>query len=238
MKKRRRAVCSALILLAAACCMTALCSMSSPLYPVNIWDDANCLLTVGRAMRAGKVLYRDIYEQKGPLLYLAHWMAAYVSENSFFGVYLMESLCVFGFLAAAARLLRKRIGSAALPGAILAAACILSSGAFVRGDSAEEFCLPFAMAALCLFDGGMRDRAPLSVRRLFVLGILAGLVATVKFTLLGLFLGLCLAEGMAALRTGGPVRAAKSAVVFLAGMALPVLPWILYFAGRSAVSDF
>ena len=106
MRKRRQAFYSAWILLAAACCMTALCSMSSPLYPINIWDDANCLLTVGRAMRAGKVLYRDIYEQKGPLLYFAHWVAACVSEDSFFGVYLLESLCVFGFLAAAARLLR------------------------------------------------------------------------------------------------------------------------------------
>ena len=31
---------------AAAFLLVGLCSMSSPLYPLNIWDDANCLLTV------------------------------------------------------------------------------------------------------------------------------------------------------------------------------------------------
>ena len=50
------AVLAALILL--------LTSQSSPLYPINLWGDANCLFTVGRVMKDGGVLYRDIYEQK------------------------------------------------------------------------------------------------------------------------------------------------------------------------------
>ena len=84
---------------AAACLLTAAllmlcCSQSSPIYPINIWDDANCLLTVGRVMRAGGTLYRDIYEQKGPTLYLAHMLAACVSDGGFFGVYLVETLCL------------------------------------------------------------------------------------------------------------------------------------------------
>ena len=58
--------------IAAAFVLIGLCSMSSPLYPINIWDDANCLPTVGRAMKKGGVVYRDIYEQKGPLLYALH----------------------------------------------------------------------------------------------------------------------------------------------------------------------
>ena len=234
--KRQRAL-FVTVLLAAAFAMTALCSMSSPLYPTNIWGDANCLLTVGRAMRAGRVLYRDIYEQKGPLLYFAHMLCACVSDTSFFGVYLMESLCCFAFLLAAVRFLRRRVGRAALPGALLIAACILSSGTFVRGDSAEEFCLPLAMAALCVFDGGAQKGA-MSLARLFVLGLLAGLVAAVKFTLLGIFLGLCLAAGLMALRRGGMRLAGKSAGVFLLGMALPVLPWMLYFLSRGALPDF
>ena len=237
MKQRRRAVLSACILLVAAFLMTALCSMSSPLYPINIWDDANCLLTVGRAMRTGKVLYRDIYEQKGPLLYFAHMLSACVSDTSFLGVYLLESLCVCGFLFLSARILRRRIGEAAVPLTILLTAGILTSGTFVRGDSAEEFCLPLTMAALWIFDSGARKNDfPFS--RLFSLGLLAGLVATVKFTLLGIFLGLCLAVGLQALKTGGIPRATRCAGAFLCGMTLPILPWVLYFGVEGALGDF
>ncbi|MBR1408753.1 MAG: hypothetical protein IJ573_07660 [Clostridia bacterium] len=218
--------------------LVALCSMSSPLYPLNIWGDANCLLTVGRTMKSGAVLYRDIYEQKGPTLYLAHMLAAFVSEKSFLGVYLMEGLGFTAFLLAAERLLRRRLKQLSPALAVLCGALILVSGTFVRGDSAEEFCLPLAMAALCLADGeALTGRAPMSRRALFGIGVLAGAVATVKFTLLGVFLGLCLAEGVSALSKGGLSRALASAACFLAGFFIPVLLWALYFAANGALKD-
>ena len=108
MKKERNialAVCAvfaALILL--------LTSQSSPLYPINLWGDANCLFTVGRVMKDGGVLYRDIYEQKGPLLYLSHALAACLSDTSFWGVYIMEALAMTVALYAAYRLMRLRAG--------------------------------------------------------------------------------------------------------------------------------
>ena len=89
------------------CCLLAsaalllLCTQSSPLYPTNTWADANCLLTVGRVMRAGGVLYRDIYEQKGLTLYLLHALAACISDSSFFGVFLLEVLSLTAALTAA-----------------------------------------------------------------------------------------------------------------------------------------
>lgn len=33
-------------------------------YPITL-PDPNCYLTVGRAMAAGKVMYRDVFDQKG-----------------------------------------------------------------------------------------------------------------------------------------------------------------------------
>ena len=103
------AVLAALILL--------LTSQSSPLYPINLWGDANCLFTVGRVMKDGGVLYRDIYEQTGPLLYLIHALAACLSDTSFSGVYLMEIPALTAALYAAYRLLRLRAGSAFALGA-------------------------------------------------------------------------------------------------------------------------
>ena len=226
--------------LLASVVLLLLCSQCSPLYPINVWGDANCLLTVGRVMREGGVIYRDIYEQKGPTLYLIHALAACISDTSFFGVYVLEVLSFALVLYMACRMaMRKRRAWAACCDAVLIGACVLIGSAFSRGDSAEEFSLPFLMGALSLAmrHYGEKD-GPMPLKALFVCGLMAGMVATIKFTILGLFVGLCLAEGVLALRAGGMVRALKSAGAFLAGMLLPVLAWCAYFAAHGALGDF
>jgi len=226
--------------LAAAFLLLLLCSQSSPLYPTNTWVDANCLLTVGRAMKSGSVLYRDIYEQKGPTLYLIHWIAACISDSSFFGVFVLEVLSLAATLYASYSMMRQRLnGCAALSAAVLAGALILTGGAFAQGDSAEEFCLPYLTGALCLAYCAYGSRkGPMDAKSLFACGLMAGMVATIKYPVLGLFVGLCAAEGVLALRKGGMLRALRSAGVFLGGMLLPVAAWVIYFAAHGALADF
>ena len=237
MKKERGLALAACAVLAAL--MLLFASQCSPLYPLNIWGDANCLLTVGRVMKSGGVLYRDIYEQKGPLLYLIHALAACISDTSFWGVYLLEIPALTAALYAAYRLLRLRAGACfSLGAAAVGGALTVTGGAFMRGDSAEEFCLPLLTAALALAYAEYGRRAkPMRAKRLLVCGVLAGCVAAIKYTLLGAMVGLCAVEGVLALKEGGVKRATQSAGVFLAGMAVPILPWALYFAANGALSD-
>ena len=230
---------------ALACCaalaalMLLFASQCSPLYPINVWGDANCLLTVGRVMKSGGVIYRDIYEQKGPLLYLIHMLAACVSDTSFLGVYVMEIPALTAALYAAYRLMRLRAGKGfALGAAAVFGALVTTGGAFMRGDSAEEFCLPLLMTALAIAyaEYGRRAR-PMRMKRLLACGVLAGCIAAIKYTLLGAMVGLCLVEGVLAIKEGGMLRALKSAGMFLLGMAIPILPWLIYFAANGALSD-
>lgn len=239
-QRRKEKLHTGLFCLAAAALLLLLCSQCSPLYPINVWGDANCLLTVGRVMKAGGVVYRDIYEQKGPTLYLIHMIAACISDGSFLGVYVMEVLSFASALYLACRMLTRHMRArAACPLAALLGACVLIGGAFSRGDSAEEFCLPYLMAALLIAQTTYGEKqGPMPRRAIFVCGLMAGMVATIKFTILGLFVGLCIAEGVLALRAGGLKRALESAGVFLAGMLAPILLWCAYFAAEGALGDF
>jgi len=122
---------------------------------------------------------------------------------------------------------------------VLVGACVLAGASFSRGNSAEEFCLPFLMAALCIAYGEYGEKkGPMAPGMLFVCGLMAGFVATIKFTILGLFVGLCAAEGVLALMHGGMKRALRSAGTFLAGMLLPIAAWCAYFAAHGALGDF
>ena len=239
-RKRRKEWAGALAAcFALAAVMLLFVSQSSPLYPINDWADANCLLTVGRVMRAGGVVYRDIYEQKGATLYLLHALAACISDSSFLGVYAMETLSLTAALFAAYRLLRLRAGKAWAMGGVAAwGALVLISPSFCKGDSAEEFCLPLLMVAMAVAYAEYGRRAkPMRPAWLALCGLMAGILFTIKYTLLGAMLGLCLCEGVLAVRTGGMRRALKSAGVFLAGMLLPVLLWAVYFAANDALGD-
>lgn len=238
--KRMRRIAAAVFCLLASAVLLLLCSQCSPLYPINVWGDANCLMTVGRVMKEGAVIYRDIYEQKGPTLYLIHAIAACISDTSFLGVYVLEVLSFSVVLYLAYRIAaRRRDAFAALCDVVLVCACLLVGGAFSRGDSAEEFCLPYLMGALYLAfrHYGEKD-GPMPANALFVCGLLAGVVATIKFTILGLFVGLCAAEGVMALRAGGMKRALLSAGAFLSGMLPVIAVWCAYFAYHGALADF
>ena len=231
--------------LAAACLLASailllLCSQCSPLYPANVWGDANCLLTVGRVMREGGVVYRDVYEQKGPTLYLIHLPAACIADGSFLGVYLLEALSFAAVLFLACCLAMRRAPVwAAFADAVLVGACVLVGRSFSCGDSAEEFCLPFLMAALVIaYREYGENKGPMRPKALFLCGLMGGMVATIKFTVLGRCVGLCAAEGVLALRSGGIRRALLSAGVFLAGMLLPIAAWCGYFAANGALGDF
>ena len=72
--------------LAAFVCLL-FCSKSSPLYPINDWTDANAYFSSGKGMLAGRVMYRDLYEHKGPLLYALHALCALFDPADFTAVF-------------------------------------------------------------------------------------------------------------------------------------------------------
>jgi ABC-type microcin C transport system permease subunit YejB len=65
-------------------------SKSSPLYPFNDWVDANAFFTMGKGLFNGKILYQDLFEQKGPLLYLIYGFGYLFSNTTFLGIFLIE----------------------------------------------------------------------------------------------------------------------------------------------------
>ena len=132
------------ILLLAAVSITLL-SKSSPFYPFNDWVDANCFFTVGKSMLYGIVPYRDLYEQKGPLLYALYALCYPISHRTFLGGWLLEIAAAWAFLSLAWKshlLLTGRRDPIFL---FLTAALVYTAPAFLKGGSAEELSLPLVM---------------------------------------------------------------------------------------------
>ena len=128
-----------------------ICSRSSFLYPMNDWVDAQCFFTVGKAMGNGQVVYRDIFEQKGILLYVLHMFAYFISHTTFIGVFFLEVIAGTAFLFINIKLINLYTDFRyAVLSASLCSLLIYASRAFCKGDSAEELCLPLLAYALYL----------------------------------------------------------------------------------------
>lgn len=217
------------VLFICAVTVITVCSKCSPLYPLNDWDDANCFFTVGKAMMNGKVLYRDIFEQKGPMLYMLHSAAWKISHNTFTGIYFWEIISCFLFLFFSHKTMKLFSDEGVIIALVPMAAFVYSSLAFCSGDSAEELCLPmlayvFYTAMECAKSGKM-----LKMTHMLLCGICTGLVLWIKFTMLGFIIGFASAFVILYIRRKQYIQILKYSISMIAGIIISSIPVIVYF---------
>lgn len=216
------------------------CSKSSPLYPLNDWVDANIYFTIGKGMMHGKVPYLDLYDQKGPTAFLLYGLASLVSGQSFFGVYLLETIAFSFFLFAAYRIVSlysERFAWLSLP---LLSAFVLGSMSFSHGGSFEELMMP--LFAWSLYDSLRYFKneypAPVSMKMIARNALFAGLMLFGKFTLLAFYIAWMGVMLVYQLIRKHYTRAIISSLLFLAIMFAAGVPWIAYFAANGALNEF
>ena len=167
-------------------------SKSSPLYPMNDWVDVNCFFTMGKSLLHGEIPYVDLYEQKGPVLYFVYAIIALVSPNSFFGVYLLEVLTYGLFLYFSGLIAKLYLEDSFLVWLIVAVlgGLIPITYAFAHGASVEEMCLFMSAYGLYVALRAIKEGRTLTFREGFTCGIWASILLWIKYTMLGLYLGL------------------------------------------------
>ena len=216
--------------------LLALCSKSSPLYAFNDWMDANIFFTMGRSMLGGRVLYRDVFDHKGPVLYLLYGLAGLVGGTDFRGVLVLEIIAMTSFLYTGLRTAELLAGRRlsvwwmALPAAGMAA-----SRAFSHGGSAEELLLPFLAAALFSLVRALHSPGAKPLRAVCVQGLLAGCALWLKYTVLGFYLAWVVVLAALYLRRGWLAQLGRSVGAYLGGMVLATLPWVVYFGVHGAL---
>lgn len=223
-----------LIMLGAALLIMTICSKASPIYPFNDWDDPNCFFTVGKAMANGQVLYRDIFEQKGPILYMLHIFTYYISPTTFFGVWLVEIGACFAFLVISFRIISLFCEGKIIFVVLPLGALTYTSLAFCCGDSAEELCLPLLAYSLYVTLSRVKTNTPVRAHQALVCGICAGIILWIKFTMLGFFVGFGAALVALYIRQKRFKRIFLCTGAVIAGLLIASIPVISYFAKYNA----
>lgn len=219
-----------------------ICTASSPRYATNPWNDSNAFLTMGKAMTGGLTIYKDIFEQKGPLLYLLHAAACLISDTSFVGVYVVQSVFLSFTLFAAYKIASLYVTTVwSIISAVLTCFITVNSDCYYYGDSAEEFCLPLLMFSVYFFCRYFKntDNNKIGKPVFLLVGFFAGCAAMIKFTVIGFWFAWAFYILLYIWLAKKDFKAAfTDALIFLGGMATAIIPWIIYFAFKNALKCF
>ena len=229
----------AILVISAAVTITIV-SACSPLYPFNPWDDANCFFTVGRGIIHGLVPYRDLYEQKGPLLYFLYALAALISEKSFIGAWIAE--CVMASLFAVFSWKTVKLFTEPPKFAIALVPLFLgltySTRLFNFGGNAEELCFPLLTIALYL---GLKaivkgDGLPSGKDALFC-GLITSALFWIKYTFIGFMAGFCLYILILTIKRKEFKKLWALVWRFAAGFLILTVPVLVYFLANGALDS-
>ena len=214
-----------------------ICSKCSPLYPFNDWVDSNCYFTVGKSILKGLVPYRDLYEQKGPLIYYEHGLASLISYKTFIGVYFFEIIGAFFFLFFSNKTLELFCGKKSYYIIPFLAFLVYTSAAFCHGDSAEELCFPFISYMTFIAFKNIKINYDLQNKEFLFIGISAACVFWTKFTLCGVFLGWYIPFVIDSLIQKKYLPIFKSIAYILCGLFIGTIPHLIYFGMNNSLKD-
>lgn len=237
MEKKRLWLAAACLAVVSSILTLLVATTSSPLYATNFWTDTNIFLTIGRGIANGMAPYRDLVDQKGPLIFLIYAVAALISDSSFFGVFVLESISMIAFTLIAWRVVslygEGKLTLVTIPLTALITVCCT---AFTQGGSAEEFNLPALTLALYTALRCMKEkRACENAWKLHAcFGASMGWVFSIKYTDCGLFFGLGLCLVLYVCYREGFFQTIRMVLHMFAGFLAIVAPIVTYLVANDA----
>jgi len=211
---------------------------NSPIYTFNSDNDYQWFMTMGNGLVHGKIPYRDLFEQKGPIVYFVTAFCC-LFQNPGIVMLIIEILSMSLFFFFAYRICRKRLNSfyslLALP--ILAFAVFTSWCRTRSGATVEEFMLPIYTYFLYCWLEFLLEKRQWNWLRSLCVGLCFGIMLWVKYTLFYFVLVPMLIWFIISLRRRQYRALIINILCMIAGILLISAPVLAFYAVHNALDD-
>lgn len=206
-------------------------SKNSLIYPMNDYIDVNIFFSVTDSLFHGNVLYKDIFEHKGPFLYLVYAFI-HVLGNSYFTLYLFECIAnaLFIYFGTKTILLYNENAnkSRTFLYTLCLEFCLCTSTTFMFGGVPEELYLWMSSYGLFVTLRCLKQNQYYSSKELVVIGSLCGMIFWTKYAMLGFYAGLVLYVIGWNFSQKKFARLGKTIALYLSGFAICTMPTVIY----------
>lgn len=222
-----------------------LCSRCSFLYPFNGWDDFNSFYTMASGWANGLIPYRDLFEQKGPFLYIIFMIGYFISPGKFSGIFILEVIFLGIILYISLKIIEMFIDEKKYPKGkylilLLYGVLMTTSISFVEGGSSEEFNLLFTTITIYYIVRYLKngDLVDINYKHLVICGLCCGLSLMIKYTTVGLWFIMMAYICIRLFILKRFKEAIFKGIIFIVMMLIPFGIFSIYFYINDALIDF
>lgn len=227
-----------LILIASSIAGILLLSGCSSFFPWYMPDDKDIFLTIGKYWSSGETIpYVDLFDHKGPIIFLIDAIGYTIANGKMFGVAIVEIVFLFVSEYFAFKILKFKLSTKASL-IISALMPLLFVYNFVPGNFTEEYMLPFLFVTFYLYLKWQEsEEIEHNPKYAFIYGIAFGFSLMVRITNA---LSICLIVSVVLIKL---IISKKwnniihNAISFIFGCLVMVLPFVIYFAKKNALYD-
>lgn len=222
-----------------------LCSThTSPLFPSNYGSDSALFTLIGKGLTEGKILYKDLFDHKGPVLFFIEFLGYFLGKST--GIFLLQ--CVLGaiglyFLYFAWSAISEKKGTKSLINllAVFVSFCAVFFHTFQGGNLSEEYSLPFISLCIFLFvkyalNAENHPKHPWLYSLIY--GIVFALLALTRLNNAITVLAGVFAIILFLIYKREYKNILINLVFGILGILAVALPVVIYFASQSALHDF
>ena len=218
--------------------MTFIVVMQSPLNVFNTPGvsgmDSSVFRSIEMFMSNGLMPYKDLFDHKGPLIYIINYIGQLISYNH--GVWYIEIITIFVailFIYKTARLFCNRIFSI-ITTVISSSALLLY---FEGGNLTEEYALPFIAISLYIFIDYLKNNK-ISIFRLIICGFSFGAVCMLRINMVSVWFVFSIAILIKSILEKQYKQLFKFIFWFLTGLFIIALPILVWLGVNDAFHDF
>jgi hypothetical protein len=204
----------------------------SPLIMPTLKRDSGVFFYIGWRILHGELPYRDIWDHKPPLIFYLNALGLGVSNNSLWGVWLIECLLLFLAAFIGFQLIRKAWGS--LP-AVFSLFFWLFTLTFLitGGNLTEEYALSLQFAALLLITNA--DKPNFRNWQVFLIGLLGAIAFFTKQTTVGIWMAILIYLTLQRLTTSQVKRWLREVFIIFCGAAPIFIGIVISFGSQGAL---
>lgn len=207
----------------------------SPTSNLMLSHDCGIFSYVGYAMSQGRALYREVWENKGPLLYIIYYVGEIINETN--GIYIMELISIILSTLFAYKTIKiitqKRIYSVLGLIYTFSAWVVIYEG----GTFSESFALPILMAGVYLFTKKTLQNETTSNLEISLWGILTGLIAMLRLNMLSIFLAFYIVIGIDLIRKKEIKEIFRWIKFGLLGFIISIIPVLIYLITNNCLLE-
>lgn len=179
-----------IILLALVTFVISLSLKSNPFSEFLPGHDSSMFQYFGYAMDHGKVMYTEIFDHKGPMIFIINYIGVLLTTKHLEGIYIIEYLSLFLYFFFSYKTLRIWLPR------ILSFISVIPQGIILikyleGGNLTEEFALPFLAISIYIFAKYFSNPKKTTYWEIIILGISCAIVFSLRANMIILWLVFC-----------------------------------------------